>query len=421
MLESCFDSLRCQDIRFRRSLRCHATKPGLERLPAGAAASTPGPSAGSNLPYSDETTRALRAAKEQAVRQGCMFAGPDQLLLGILAAAGGGTSSASSAAALLVASLGGSDVDSVREWLNEQTGLVAPMVYGGSGGGRGGGVSSSRLRPSDVEFTAGARKALSQAQGAAEAMGSRSVGTYHMLLVLTGGGDGNPETATHSHSHHQKQDEGEEDDNGNSGGRDLAADGFRSNRKEGEEAERVRTVEEPAAGSAPSQPPEATQATSSRPPSSPAEDQEAAGAEEGGDGSSGGPAGGGRGRPGPPLVLGLLPALLHAVGADVAVLRNQRRIQISELRKEVKGQGGKLLALCEGDAEAPCSPGSAAVSYREVVAHLRETYKRQAALPYHQRDEAAFRRATSQSGNFNRDAAAAAAADDDEEEEDPYE
>ncbi|GIL57127.1 hypothetical protein Vafri_12341, partial [Volvox africanus] len=184
-----------------------------------SATSASGPRS-SDPPFSQETARALRAAKDQAVRQGCMFAGPDQLLLGILASAersdpppwtrsdgAGGSSgsssgsSGSSAALLLQSALGGGDVDSVREWLNEQTGAVVPIMYsaagkrgsadvvgvGGScGGGSFGGVSSSRLQPSDVEFTAAAREVMRRAAAGAEAMGSRSVGTYHLLMVLMG-------------------------------------------------------------------------------------------------------------------------------------------------------------------------------------------------------------------------------------------
>ncbi|KXZ47246.1 hypothetical protein GPECTOR_36g100 [Gonium pectorale] len=98
-----------------------------------------------------------------------MFAGPDQLMLGLLAAADGSAGPASTAAAL-AAALGGGDADSVREWLNEQTGVVAPLSYGGGGTG-GAVVSTSWLRASDVELTEAGRAALRLAADTAGAMG----------------------------------------------------------------------------------------------------------------------------------------------------------------------------------------------------------------------------------------------------------
>ncbi|KAG2496688.1 hypothetical protein HYH03_005106 [Edaphochlamys debaryana] len=125
-----------------------------------------------------------------------MFAGPDQLLLGVLAGGGGSSSRGgggggggrSSAAQALEAALGGGDADSVREWLNEQAGIVAPLVYGG--GGSGSTVSSSMVSPADVEFTEAARGVVGDAREGATAMGCRCVGTYHLLLVLMGAGVG---------------------------------------------------------------------------------------------------------------------------------------------------------------------------------------------------------------------------------------
>ncbi|KAG2429100.1 hypothetical protein HYH02_014138 [Chlamydomonas schloesseri] len=125
------------------------------------------------IPLTVQTAAALRAAREQAVLQSLLFAGPDQLLLGVLAGSQSGT-----AAACLEAALGGEDCESVREWLNEQCGVTAAKLQG-----------SSWLRPSDVEFSSAAREVLSLAEAGAVAMGSSSVGTYHLLLVLMGAGE----------------------------------------------------------------------------------------------------------------------------------------------------------------------------------------------------------------------------------------
>ncbi|GLI64269.1 hypothetical protein VaNZ11_007484 [Volvox africanus] len=352
-----------------------------------SASSASGPRS-SDLPFSQETARALRAAKDQAVRQGLMFAGPDQLLLGILASAersdpppstppstrgdGAGGSSGSSAALLLQTALGGGDVDSVREWLNEQTGAVVPIMYGaagqrgsadvvGFGGGGGGGssrdVSSSWLRPSDVEFTAAAREVMRRAAAGAEAMGSRSVGSYHLLMVLMGT-EGERDSAT------ERVGEGE-------GEGSLAS---------GSGAVAVAVESSSAAPSlvlrwTPQPRPEGETAP------------DVAAAEEGGlaaghgDGNVQTAASGGgnttiNSNSSNNRICGLLPVLLRAVGADTASLHNQ------------------LLALAEADGESPQLPDAAVAAYRDAVEHLRETYRRQVSLPYYERDDAAFRRAS---------------------------
>lgn len=79
------------------------------------------------LPLSTQTSASLRAAREQAVLQSLLFAGPDQLLLGVLA--GSRLGNGKGAAAVLEAELGGGDCDSVREWLNEQSGSTAAVSY----------------------------------------------------------------------------------------------------------------------------------------------------------------------------------------------------------------------------------------------------------------------------------------------------
>ncbi len=88
-----------------------------------------------------------------------MFAGPDQLLLGLLAA-GGSTATAALATALELPD--GDGAESVRHWMDEQVygGGTAPMA-GGSGG----------LVASDVEVTAEAREVLRLAREGAADMG----------------------------------------------------------------------------------------------------------------------------------------------------------------------------------------------------------------------------------------------------------
>ncbi|GIL57126.1 hypothetical protein Vafri_12339, partial [Volvox africanus] len=74
-------------------------------------------------------------------------------------------------------------------------------------------------------------------------------------------------------------------------------------------------------------------------------------------------------------ICGLLPVLLRAVVADTASLHNQ------------------VLALAKADGESPQLPDAAVAAYRDAVERLRDAYRRQVALPYHERDDAAFRRA----------------------------
>lgn len=94
-----------------------------------------------------------------------MFAGPDQLLLGLLAA-GGSTATAALAAALELPD--GDGAESVRHWMDEQ-------VYGGTAPKAGG---SGGLVASDVDLTAEAREVVRLAREGAADMGECDIGGY---------------------------------------------------------------------------------------------------------------------------------------------------------------------------------------------------------------------------------------------------
>ncbi|GFR41783.1 hypothetical protein Agub_g2545 [Astrephomene gubernaculifera] len=344
------------------------------------------------LPYSSEAARAVRAAKEQAVRQGCMFAGPDQILLGVLAAGSGNrnrnrsgqnndennssNSSSSSgnnnfmtAAGLLETALNGGDVDSVREWINEQTGLLAPLTYGGgsssnrptgsssgssSSGGGGFHVSSGTLLASDVEFTWAGREVLRRAQEGAQEMGSRSVGTYHLLLVLLEQGRERQEGQGEWQGLQQRQ----QQQHGEGWGEQRQAEEVSS-----ESTAAVADTHAAAASQAEEQQGEGQHAERE------GEGRGSGGADVSGGGHGGGgvpgvgrSAGGGKAvtgsSSGSSSVSGVLPLLLRTVGADVTALRRQ------------------LLDLAERDEEAPPAvSGEAAL--REMVANLRRLHEQQ--------------------------------------------